>query len=238
MENNNPTTCDEHVTKLIPWFVTNQLDNEDLHLVSQHLETCNDCNEVVDEERALAAAVRHNCSTKTTVEIPSKWDEFRANILNSDTNNIEVSEHQESDGIINPTPSNVIRFPVLHRAAQKLKQPKTLGYIAMAQAAALVAVISIPNTTSGPTAENSAEYNTLSSGEVNISQQANAIIQVKPGTAIETLEPIFAENNVKIISSTSTSAYLVNISSDNVQDTVVALRQNDKITLAEPIGTE
>lgn len=238
MENNIINPCNEHVTHLIPWFVTNQLNDEDLILVTEHVENCADCTKIVEQERKMAAALKQSYLAQNITEIPSKWEEFQAKIHNSDINNIDVHEEQESDGTSIPIPTNVIRFPTLHRVTQKLKQPKTLGYIAMAQAAALVALITIPNMTTGPAIETNEEYNTLSNGEVNANQQANAIIQLRSGVAIEAMDSVFAENNIHIVGVTATNAYMINISGGNIEKTVLELRSNDNITLAEPIGAE
>lgn len=229
--------CDQNVEHLIPWFVADKLYGEDLLLVTSHIANCRSCETLVNVERRLIAAIDE--SRVPAYEIPSDWENFKKNLKISDLDHCDSIPLEESNSI-SPPPSNVIRFPLINRAKDIITQPKTLGFIAMAQAAALVAVISIPNspTTIGGTTEVDQNYNLLS-GEANDIPKANVIMQFNPDMTIEEFNNLFVSNDIELISGpTSANAYLVNIDKNNLDAMLQTLRNNADVTLAEPVSSE
>lgn len=225
--------CDAHIEMLIPWFVTNQLQGDELNTIQQHIDSCADCAKLVEEERKIATLVQE----KETDEIPSNWEAFQQKMVSSDLNHSDSMELEESNDII-PPPSNVIRFPLFNKAKTAISQPKTLGFIAVAQAAALVAVISAPNADnfSNIANEDNQIYGTLSSSEPASGQSANAIMQFDQTLTLEKFNALLASNNIQIVSGpTSSNAYAVKVP-DNV--TLETLRSNKNILIAEPISAE
>ncbi len=232
--------CSEHIETLLPWFVNGQLDNDDKTLVSKHIESCMACSKLFAEERTLAATLQDTREHNLDYVIPSNWNAFQENLLSSNLDKSDSLEYQESDDISCPS-SNIIRFPFFNRVKEKLSDPKTLGFIAMAQAAALVAVISIPNlkVAHDDTLQTDAEYNTLSSGDVGINQDANAIIKFQSDMTIDTLNNILKTHNSQLVMGpTSTDAYLIKIPESDKDSVLQILRSNQYIIVAEPISAE
>lgn len=231
MTNSIENICDTHIETLIPWFITNQLRGEELAAVEQHIGSCEDCANIVQEERKIAALVQD----KQVHVIPSKWSEFQQ-LISSDLDRNDSIELEESNDIT-PPPSNVIRFPLFNKAKTAISKPKTLGFIAVAQAAALVAVITGPNiNTIGTVNEDNQIYGTLSSGEAPINQDANTLMQFDPSLTLKEFNTLLKSNDIEIISGpTPTNAYVVKISQDV---TLESLRSHENILLAEPISAE
>jgi len=241
MRNKNENSCDELIETLIPWFVMNQLQGDDLKAVEDHISSCNSCAAQVESERKLAALVQENHEIENH-EIPSDWDNFQDKILSSNLSQSDSIGAEESDGIIFPS-SNVIRFPLINRFKEKLVQPKTLGFIAVAQAAALVAVISLPNTNTinriGSTDEYVQTYDTLSSAGTLTSENANAIIQFDPAMSLDKFGKFLLSNDIILVSGpTSTDVYLVQIKEDDREAVLETLRSQEYVMLVESFSAE
>lgn len=233
MTKNEQNLCDTHIETLIPWFVTNQLQGDELIAVQQHIESCSNCAKIVEQERKISALVQGS----EVAEIPSKWSEFQQKLMRSDLDLNDPIELEESNDIT-PPPSNVIRFPLFNKAKTAISKPKTLGFIAVAQAAALVAVVSAPNINTINNIENEDNqiYGTLSSGKASPSQGAISIMQFDPNITLEEFNTLLTSNNIEIVSGpTPTNAYMVKISSDVTLET---LRSNKNILLVESISAE
>ena len=225
--------CDTHIEMLIPWFVTNQLCEEEFATVQHHIDGCDDCAKLVEEERKIASLVQES----DVNDIPSNWATFQQRLMSSDLDHSDSIGLEESDDII-PPPSNIIRFPLFNKAKTVISQPKTLGFIAAAQAAALIALISAPNidTFSNIGDEDNQIYGTLSSAETAYGKGANTIMQFEPSLTLEEFNTLLISNNIEIVSGpTATDAYMVKISNDV---TLESLRSNKNILLAEPISAE
>ncbi len=225
--------CDTQIEALIPWFVTNQLSEKETATVQQHIDNCADCAKLVEEESKIAALIQDS----EVNEIPSNWEAFQKGLTSFDLDHSDSIELEESDDIT-PPPSNVIRFPLFNKAKTAITKPKTLGFIAVAQAAALVALISTPNvdTITNIGEEDNQIYGTLSSGEATVEKGANTIMQFNPSLTLEEFNALLARNNIQIVSGpTSTNAYMVKISNDVTLDN---LRSDENILLAEPISAE
>lgn len=225
--------CDTHIETLIPWFITNQLHGDELKAVQRHIDSCSDCAKIVKEELKIATLVQENEVSK----IPSKWSEFKQQLISSELDHNDSTELEESDDIA-PPPSNVIRFPLFAKAKTAICQPKTLGFIAVAQAAALVAVISAPNinTLNNVGDEDNQIYDTLSSAQTIPSQAANTIMQFDSSLTLEEFNLFLTNNGIEIVSGpTPTNAYMVKISKNVTLET---LRSHKNILVAEPISAE
>lgn len=233
--------CDQNIEQLIPWFVTDKLEDEDLLLISSHIASCQSCAALVKDECKLIAAIEAN--REEAHEIPSNWDSFQKNLKATDLSPNDyhyVSNPPEESDFISPPPSNVIRFPLINRAKAIVTQPKTLGFIAMAQAAALVAIISIPNSPStiGGTSEVDQNYDLLS-GAGEVTSQANVIMQFNPEMTIKSFNALFLSNDIELVSGpTSANAYLVKIDENNLDAMLLKLRNNDDVMIAEPVSAE
>ena len=233
--------CDRKIETLIPWFVMGQLQGDELKVVEDHISSCKSCAAQVDAERVLAALVQENHKTGN-FEVPSNWDMFQSKIISSDMDQSDSIGIEESDDII-PLPSNVVRFPLVSRFKEKLAQPKTLGFIAMAQAAALVAIIAVPNSDPISRIGNSNEYvqtyDTLSSGETPAEQNANAIVQFDPTMSLAEFSKLLSSHDVILVSGpTSTDAYLVQIKESDKEAVLAILRKQDQVLLAESFSAE
>ncbi len=233
MTQSSNNLCDTHIEALIPWFVTNQLDAAEQATVQHHIEVCLDCAKIVDEERKIAALILENEAD----EIPSNWKAFQQQLISSDLDHSDSTEPEESDDII-PPPSNIIRFPLFNKAKTAISKPKTLGFIAVAQAAALAAIIAVPNSNNFNNIANEGNqiYDTLSSTELAPQQGVNIIMQFDPSLTVEEFNTLLTSNTIQIVSGpTSANAYVVKIPDDM---TVETLRSKEQILLAEPISAE
>lgn len=246
MTNEVKKTCDTRVETLIPWFISGQLECEELAMVEDHVANCRSCAEMVKIERKLASAIGEN--PMEVHMIPSDWASFHRKIRESDLDRSVRTQQEEINNNSSPS-SNVIRFPLINQFKKKIAQPRTLGAIAIAQAAALVAMISIPNIGVTPvqnsdlgvgeTSEVDQTYGVLSSGEQISSSEANILMQFKPEMTLQEFNDIFQNQSITLISGpTSSNAYLVNIAEDDKNAQLLALRSNANVTLAEPISAE
>lgn len=249
MTNMQENLCDSKVELLIPWYVAGQLDGDDIALVETHISECASCNALVGEERKLMAAVKSN--NDDIYQIPTNWENFKQQLAISDSHHNDAAEHEESE-TISPPLSNVIRFPLIQKAKKSITNPKTLGFIAMAQAAALVAVISVPNAPSiapsdniadtsaiiANTTEDNQDYGLLSSAKADKSK-ANVIMQLNPDMTIGALNTLLSAHNAQLVSGpNSANAYMVKITAGDFDATLSKLRGHKDVTLAEAINAE
>ncbi len=225
--------CDIHIESLIPWYVTNQLCEDELVKVQHHIDDCADCAKIVEEERKIAIFIQEREANK----IPSDWKIFQQQLLNFDLEHPNPMTVQ-SDSEIKKSPHNIIRFPILRKTKIFISKPKTLGFIITAQAAALFAIILTPDTNvfNNIANEDDQIYNTLSSDQTEPNQNINIVMQFDPSLTIEELNTLLNNNKIKIISGpTSTNAYRVKVPNDITLET---LRSHENILIAEPISAE
>ena len=225
--------CDTYIESMIPWYVTHQLCEEDRVKVELHIDDCDDCAKIVREETNIAALIQGHRSS----DIPSNWKIFQRQLTNSDAvhaDSLKLDEHND----IAQFPGNIIHLPVINRMKTAISNPKTLRYIIAAQAAALIAIITIPNQVSFADAnsEDNQIYDTLSSGEAVSDKDANTIVQFDPNLSLRDFNNLLNSHKIQIISGpTPTNAYIVKIPNDIKLE---SLRNDKNILIAEPISAE
>lgn len=194
--------------RLLPWYVTGQLDPEDRLQVEAHLAECEECRAELVLERKLGTEI-----ARLPIDAGLDWEAFS----------------QRLDPAPPPPAPEGKVLPMIRRV---LARPGRTGWLLSAQAAfvAAMAVLIVPVLRPA-----SAPYHAL--GAAPAPADGNAIVIFRPDTSEQALRETLNANNARLVDGpTAADAYVLHLP-DKRRDAVIArLRADHDIVLAEPIN--
>lgn len=207
----NLDMIDDHeaIEMLLPWFVTGQLNADEMKHVGAHLAHCAWCRELLAQE--------HQLKTDFTA-IPAAVPYFSP----PDISSVETQ------------PSRFYNWRTTRQilSGWVAKPGRPLTFAAL-QAAILLVMFQLVQ----PAALPDAEFRTLSSG--NVVGVANAIVVFDSNTREADFRSILIGVDATIIGGpTDADAYMLWIDSGKRDSALVKLRSNRQIVLAQPIDQE
>lgn len=199
----------EKIEMLLPWFVTGQLDANEMVQVNAHVLACPECQLLLCQEYQLKKDVASIPVALPRFGMPTNMVSRRPSIGSS-------------------------AWETTRRAVSRWStKPLRVAAFATAQAAMLLIVFQFAQ----PTTEPSAEYRTLSSDDV--ASKANALVMFNPGTREADFRAILVNANAIIVGGpTEGNAYYLRIEPASRRSALESLRGNSKILLAQPIDGE
>ena len=217
----SPYSTHEQVVFLLPWYVNNTLQAQELHAVTQHLKVCLLCKRELSNLRQLANAVQHSPSAEVAAPTLA-FAQLKQRL--------ETPPAQPS-----PEIAEVSTLPraAKHRLLGKWTAPQVLA-LAASVALALVLPRILPWDSSWGTA-----YRTLSDAEVKPSAAHSLRVIFKADTAPEVLKSLLANTQAsKVLGPDTQAMYTLEFNDDVAQPIILEklaqLRQNAQVVFAEP----
>jgi len=192
--------------ELIPWYLTGQLDDEDLAMVEHHLSSCAHCRRQLAAERRMIDEF-----AQLSPQIDSGWARLRQRI--------DV-----------PQPRERLWDKLRGQAAElweSLSRP-AIATLAVAQLAFVVAAGAILLSLSQP------DYRTLGSAPAPAS--ANVIAMFRAETTEAQLRDLLQSNGASLVDGpTAGGAYLLRVQASSRPQVVARLRGDRHVLMAQPI---
>ncbi len=198
----------EETERLLPWYITGQLDPVDRAQVEAHLADCVDCQAELVAERELRAQV-----AALPLDSSPAWTEMRRRL----------------DVAPPGSPAALRPRTAIWRA---LSRPGGMGWIAAAQAAALVLIA----TTALPPLGRPAPYHTL--GSVPTAATGNVIVIFRPDASERSLRRTLNASGARLVDGpTAAGAYVLHVPAAARALALNRLRGQRDVVLAQPIDT-
>ena len=192
--------------ELIPWYLTGQLDDEDLAMVEHHLSSCAHCRRQLAAERRMIDEF-----AQLSPQIDSGWARLRQRI--------DV-----------PQPRERLWDKFRGQAAElweSLSRP-AIATLAVAQLAFVVAAGAILLSLGQP------DYRTLGSAPAPAS--ANVIAMFRAETTEAQLRDLLQSNGASLVDGpTAGGAYLLRVQASSRRQVVARLRRDRHVLMAQPI---
>jgi hypothetical protein len=196
--------------RLMPWYVTGQLDPEDRLQVEAHLAECEECRAELVLERKLGTEI-----ARLPIDAGMDWETFSRGL---------------DPAPLPPAPEGKV-LPMIRRV---LARPGRTGWFLSAQAAlvAAMAVLIVPVLKPAP-----APYHAL--GSAPPPSTGNAIVIFRPDTSEQALRETLNANGARLVDGpTPADAYVLHLAPERRDITLVRLRADHDIVLAEPINAD
>lgn len=194
--------------RLLPWYVSGQLDPDDHAQVDAHLAECDTCRAELVLERRLGAEI-----AGLPIEAGLDWEAFRSQL----------------DSAPPPPVTEGKLLPMVRRA---LAGPGRTGWFLSAQAVfiAALAIVIVPVLRPAP-----APYHAL--GAAPPSASGNAIVIFRPDTSEQALRTTLNANDARLVDGpTAADAYVLHLPADRRDAALARLRADHDVVLAEPIN--
>ena len=192
--------------ELIPWYLTGQLDDEDLAMVEHHLSSCAHCRRQLAAERRMIDEF-----AQLSPQIDSGWARLRQRI--------DV-----------PQPRERLWDKLRGQAAElweSLSRP-AIATLAVAQLAFVVAAGAILLSLGQP------DYRTL--GSAPAPSSANVIAMFRAETTEAQLRDLLQSNGASLVDGpTAGGAYLLRVQASSRPEVVARLRGDRHVLMAQPI---
>lgn len=192
--------------ELLPWYLTGQLDGDDLALVEHHLSSCAHCRRQLAVERRMIAEF-----AQLTPEIDSGWARLRQRV--------DVPQRRER-----------LWDSLCGQAAelwQTLSRP-AIATLAVAQLAFVVGAGVLLLSLSRP------DYRALGSSPAPAA--ANAIVMFGPGTTELQMRELLHANGASLVGGpTGSGAYLLRVPAQSRATALGRLRSERHVLMAQPI---
>ena len=192
--------------ELIPWYLTGQLDDEDLAMVEHHLSSCAHCRRQLAAERRMIDEF-----AQLSPQIDSGWARLRQRIDD-------------------PQPRERLWDKLRGQAAElweSLSRP-AIATLAVAQLAFVVAAGAILLSLGQP------DYRTL--GSAPAPSSANVIAMFRAETTEAQLRDLLQSNGASLVDGpTAGGAYLLRVQASSRPQVVARLRGDRHVLMAQPI---
>ncbi|HEY2049414.1 MAG TPA: zf-HC2 domain-containing protein [Caulobacteraceae bacterium] len=218
-----PLNGDRHreVQALLPWYVTAKLDEAERLQVETHLIECADCQAKLRSERRLAAEIAHAPAPANALDVEHGWDRISRQI------GTQVPRQASLAARI----SAFLRE--LFEAARSAFGGS--GWLRWAVAAqfCLILVLSVQELRK----PEPATYRAL--GSAPAAAAANVIVVFRPETPEKDLRGILRSNDARLVGGpTAADAYLLRVPPARRTATLLRLRKQAQVVLAEPVDSE
>lgn len=198
--------------ELLPWFVTNTLDAEEMALVREHLRTCTQCRGDTDMQRTLRAM------QPLPSALPNAERAFaRLRPL------LETAPRQSAQKPAQHLPSGFLR---------RLGTGASMMRLALAAQAVIIAMLAILLMRPDPAP---VLYRALGTPA---GAAGNVVVMFKPDTTERELRRILQESGARLVDGpTAADAYVLHIPRAHQQQAIVMLRSKSAVMLAEPLDS-
>lgn len=193
--------------RLLPWYVTGELEPADRLQVEAHLAECAECQAELALERRLGGEV-----ARLPIDAGLDWEAF--------SSRFDLTQPNRSTGRL---------VPLIRRA---IARPGRIGWLLSAQAAfvAAIAVLIVPVMRPA-----TAPYHAL--GAAPPPANGNAIVIFRPDASEQDLRRTLNANGARLVDGpTAADAYVLRLPADRRDATLARLRADHDIVLAEPIN--
>ena len=196
----------EQAERLLPWYVTGQLDPAERVQVESHLVECAECRAALPLERRLSAEV-----ADLPLEMALGWAELRR-------------------GLNVPPPPAQRRGARMRAAVRRtVAKPGRAGWFLAAQAAMVLAVCAAVLPTDRP-----ATYHTL--GSASSAPVGNIIVIFRPDASEQDLRRTLIATGARLVDGpTSAAAYVLRVPPLQRSAALARLRAQPDVVLAQPI---
>lgn len=202
------------VQELLPWFVTNTLNNDETALVREHLRTCLQCRDDVERQRRLRTAYSQSGP------IPDADRSF--------------SRLRQRLGVPQEKRVWPNRFRRLRNAVAPDTGARPASWIgwALAGQAGIVALLAIL------LAQSSAEFPRYHALGTPARAAGNIVVIFKPETTEQELRKTLRESGARLVDGpTEADAYVLSVPGVEQEQVVRALRSSAAVTLVAPLGS-
>lgn len=199
---------DEHksVEMLLPWFVTDRLDHDEMGRVERHLERCDACRHMVLAERRLKDSI-------AALDVPP----------------LPIAAPLPGSGRERAV-AQLIWSRSRRAVAAIVHKPARAATMVAAQTAVLLIAFQVGQTT----ASSRSEYQLLSSDEAV--RDANMIVMFDESTREAELRAMINEVGGTIVGGpTGSDAYLLHVDEGSRDGAVVVLQRKEQVELAQPV---
>lgn len=206
-----PLNPDQHeqIERLLPWYVTGQIDSADRAKIDAHLPDCTRCQAELQSERKLSAAVQD-----LPLEMELGWAKLRARL--------DV-----------PPPYARRRGERLSGALRRaVARPGKTGWMIAAQAAVVVAAVMVTAPPHQP-----ALYRTL--GSAPAAAPGNVIVIFRPDATERDLRDALVATGARLTDGpTAAGAYVLRVPQAERSAALTRLRRRPDVVLAQPIDSQ
>lgn len=218
-----PLNGDRHreVQTLLPWYVMAKLAEAERVQVETHLMECADCQAKLRSERRLAAEIADEPLPANALDVEHGWDHISRQVM-------EQAPRRE---------------PVGARIAAFLREQFDVarsglggsGWLRWAVAAQFCVILALGAQDWRKTPP--APYKAL--GSAPAAATANVVVVFRPETPEKELREILRSNNARLVGGpTAADAYLLHVPPAGRTATLVRLRKQAQVVLAEPVDSE
>lgn len=202
----------DEVSGLLPWYVTARLDDDDRARVELHLKTCAQCQTDLAAERTLQADIS-NLPEAGGPSVESGWAALRAQI----------------------GPVEASRSRVAGLGRQWQSSAPWLRWAVAAQFTLLFVGAGVFGWQATHPAQPVASYRAM--GAKPMTAAGNVVVVFRPETSERDLRQALRDNHARLVDGpTVADAYILEVPAADRDGTVVRLRDNPAIVLAEPVG--
>ena len=226
-----PLHGDEHdqVRLLLPWYVTERLDEADRAEFEAHLAGCPECQAEVVRERRLRAAVAAT-PAPAAAEAGAAWAAFSANLPAAPGQPARRPKHRRKASAWRgwtPLAASVSGWRV---------GVGTVGWMAAAHVATLALLTTVVLMRPQPQSPSAiAGYHALGAAPV-AAAPGNLLVIFKPETPEKDLRAILTANDLKLVEGpTAADAWVLRAAPERRAGVLTALRARREIVMAEPI---
>ncbi len=222
---------------LLPWYVTGQLDADDLLAVEAHLNTCAQCQADLAIERRLATVIAN--MTPDLASGPSHADAYASGDDSAGTQEALIEQNwAKVASRLNMRTRHVAGAGRLRRMGHQWQASAPwLRWAVAAQFAFLLAggaALFGLGHKGQPVVDISPQYHVL--GARPESAAGNVVVVFRPETSEHDLRQTLRDNHARLVDGpTVADAYILSVPSAGRNRTVDALRRQATIVLAEPI---
>ncbi|HSZ53026.1 MAG TPA: zf-HC2 domain-containing protein [Caulobacteraceae bacterium] len=218
-----PLNGDRHreVQTLLPWYVMAKLGEAERAQVETHLMDCADCQAKLRSERRLAAEISDAPLPANVLNVDHGWDQISRQIMERAPRRAPVAA----------------RIATLLRegfetARSGLGGPGWLRWAVAAQFCLILVLGAQDWRKTEP-----ATYKAL--GSAPAAAAANVVVVFRPETQEKDLRAILRSNNARLVGGPTTAdAYLLHVPPEVRGATLVRLRRQAQVVLAEPVDSE
>ena len=211
----------DETSALLPWYVTGRLDDDERARVDLHLKTCTQCQADLADERALHARVA-DLAEEPTTHVDAGWAQMR-DLLREEAEPVDhrpIGRHVSHWGQSWNSSAPWLRWAVAAQFTLLFVAAGALGWQA---------------THTPSHAQDPAQYHAL--GAAPESTAGNLVVIFRPDTREDVLRQTLRDNRARVVDGpTVTDAYVLHVAPADRDATVVRLRRQPVIVLAEPVN--
>ncbi|HEY1927858.1 MAG TPA: zf-HC2 domain-containing protein [Caulobacteraceae bacterium] len=218
-----PLNVDRHreVQTLLPWYVMAKLGDAERAQVETHLMECADCQAKLRSERRLAAEISDTPMAAGAFDVQHGWDQISRQVM-------EQTPRRSREA------ARIAAF-IRDRFEEVRSGLGGTGWLRWAVAAQFCLILALG--AQDWRKAQPAAYKAL--GSAPPAAAANVVVVFRPETPEKDLRGILRSNNARLVGGpTAADAYLLHVPQAGRTATLVRLRKQAQVVLAEPVDSE